>query len=181
MTQALLERNVVNSSYTGQFVASGALTPMQAKFVRVYCTNGGQGVAAALAAGYSERSVDGIAYHLSKLPHIRAAIHERLESKLNNGLAALAFKTLCDMLEAQDTPKAVKAKVAIWALEKAGHMAPKSNATPSGKPLNEMSIDELRSFVESGQKALSDLKPAIVIEADDKTAQPSIPSSSIAP
>ena len=64
----------------------GKLTPNQDQFVDAYVANGGNGAAAAILAGYSEKSAASAAHSLLRKSHITQEIYRRTVE--NIGLAA---------------------------------------------------------------------------------------------
>ena len=66
-------------------MAKNKLTPKQAKFVKEYKANGGNGTQAAIKAGYSENTADVIAVENLRKPNIRAALgveEEKMQKKI---------------------------------------------------------------------------------------------------
>ena len=73
-------------------MAKNKLTPKQAKFVKEYKANGGNGTQAAIKAGYSENTADVIAVENLRKPNIRAALgveEEKMQKKYDYTIGKL--------------------------------------------------------------------------------------------
>lgn len=82
---------------------------------------------------------------------VQQALREGREAQIRGDLASLATKTLKDlMLSGSD---AVRAKVAIWTLEAAGHGSKAEQEAE--KPMTEMSPAELERFIAKQQELIS--------------------------
>lgn len=137
----------------------GGLTEKQSRFVACYVMGSGNAKAAAKEAGYESAHQEG--WRLLQLPHIRAAICVARDRIIRTDLAQLGLATMRELMEDKETPAHVRLQAARWSLEAAGHAAAKSLGLPAAdKPLAEMSVDELKAFVEHGKTALDSLKSA---------------------
>lgn len=135
------------------------LTPVtanQQRFAAEYVRNGGNAVAAAIAAGYSEVSARQQGYALTSLPHVAALIRRELLRQLG-GHAVNAVDVLSSIMldEAMPPPSRVRAAIAI--LDRAGVTPPKrTEADEEGrKPLNKLSKEELATFIREAKAKLS--------------------------
>lgn len=148
--------NAIVKGRLGQFRATASLTPMQRDFVRHFVSNGGNMLQAAKAAGYTSRTST---YDLLNLPHVRNAVRIEREKSLDAGLPCLGVKIIREMLEDKDTSQAVRAKLAMWAVDRAH--PPKQQQLTDKKPIHQMSVEELEQFVKKGREALDNIKPAL--------------------
>lgn len=139
--------------------AAGMLTEKQAAFVGLYVELGGQQTKAAELAGYADPGAS--AYRLMRLSHVQAAIRgEQSRLVLQGGAKGLKW-----MVGALDDPKlagAVRFQAAKWLAEAAGHGLAAQRANlglpPTDKPLSEMTLDELDTFIAAGKRAVDTLK-----------------------
>lgn len=138
---------------------TSGLTEMQADFVRKYVGGLSQTEAARLA-GYSQPNVDG--YRLLRQQSVIEAVNRETERVLmtEGQQAALAF-----MIKApgnEKLPGAVRFQASKWLMEKAGHGLAAQRAAlglpANDKPLSEMSLAELDTFLHAGITALEHVK-----------------------
>lgn len=166
---------IVNSGRTGQFIPSGQLTEKQRLFVRCYVRNGGNAMAAARQAGYGgEGSARARSWELLQKPHILAAVRAERERYIASDLANLAAGTMRAILEDENAPRAVQFQAAKWCLERAGHKTDELEDLLNGrKSLNDMTIEELQTFINAGGAALEKLQHdrARVIDITPESAQ----------
>lgn len=153
---AFEEKSVVNGS-SGRFVATNALTELQSDFVREYVRNGGNVAQAAKAAGYKTTRH---CYEVLNLPHVRQAIQIEREKVLETDLPSLGVKVIKEMLQDVETPKAVKAKLAMWAVDRVHGTKAGTGIDGKGKSLDEMTFQELQDFAKKGRQALDEMERA---------------------
>jgi hypothetical protein len=154
---------------------------MQSAFVRYVAIEGMPLCKAAEAAGYSYPATAGSV--TARLPHVRAAIQAQRQTAIETDLAALGLRTMRNLMADEMTPAPVRFQAAKWSLEAAGHSAAQREAglPVHDKPLAEMSLSELESFIARGESALGKLKtvagPVIDVAADSVPAPDSAPDS----
>jgi hypothetical protein len=126
------------------------LTTQQAEFSRQYVLNGGDGTAAAKAAGFSERSAAQRAYELRQKPHVQEAIH-REQRRAFTELASISLAQAKAMLEDPKTPAGARVELVKTMLDRAGLAALRGGDADDGegKSLREMSLDELEEIARS--------------------------------
>ena len=131
------------------------LTEKQRLFIREYVSQSGNRSAAAKSAGISRASAD---YYLG-VPHVIDEIYRMRDAWLRTDLAQQAGAVLAGLLNSETTPAMVRYQAARYVLEMAGHEKPQQNqALNNDKPLTEMTIEELQTFINAGTGALKDLK-----------------------
>lgn len=153
----------VRNGRDGRFLSSvstDSLTPQQRTLVNEWLRNGGNAKAAGQAAGYSPTSV----YATLKLPHVREAVQQGIDTGLRTEGAALAWGCIRSMLTDGSVPAAVRLQAARWTLEHAGLGLAAQQARlglPSADaPLVSMNEAALVAFVEAGRAALAGLQTA---------------------
>jgi len=155
---------------------SAGLTAMQAAFVRHVALDCMTQTKAAEAAGYAQPAARAV--ELVRTPHVMAAIHAARSAIINTDLAALGLRTMRDLMADPSNPAPVRFQAAKWSLEAAGHKAEQDKAglPAHERPLHEMSLTELESFIARGEGALSKLRnvgPTIDVQTDSNA--PNIP------
>ena len=131
------------------------LTEKQRLFIREYVSQSGNRAAAAKSAGISRASAD---YNLG-VPAVIDEIYRLRDSWLRTDLAQQAGAVLAGLLNSETTPAMVRYQAARYVLEMAGHEKPQQNqALNNDKPLTEMTLEELQTFINAGTGALKDLK-----------------------
>lgn len=154
--------NVTQDS-RGRISGSRGLTSMQRLFVVAFVANGGNGRAAAKAAGYADP--DAAQYNLVRSAHVAAAIADARQRKISE-LATAGLDLLEQVI--RGTLDGVKPKERLEAskfvINLAGHVAPKAadGDTDDDKPLEEMTIQELEDFVRRGEEAAKRAKQPII-------------------
>lgn len=127
------------------------LTAQQAAFSAEYVRNGGDGCAAAIKAGFSAKSAAQRAWELRQKPHVLEAIH-RGQRRAFTELASIALGQAKAMLEDPKTPAGARVELIKTMCDRAGLSAVRSDGgadNGDGKPLREMSIDELEEIARS--------------------------------
>src|SRR6202008_566262 len=94
-------------------------TDMQRRFALEYASNGGNGTAAAKAAGYSERSAHELARQLLEKPHVREMVHQELV-KLRFHAGAVGLGALTRIATNEEAPPAARVAAARLLVEYAG-------------------------------------------------------------
>lgn len=148
---------VIMNGRGGRFVGTGGLTKKQQKFIHAYVEGGGNGQAAARAAGYRVSTHGGRTVHrLLSDPLIRQAIHNERERRIGTKLASSALSVLEGLMTSPETPAPVRYQSARTVLQMAGHGAAEqaSTQTPIDRPLVELSLAELEAFVRDGEALL---------------------------
>lgn len=146
---------------TGQFykATTTGLSEKQAEFVKRYVSGQTQ-TEAARAAGYSSPATD--AWRLLRTQSVIDAITRETEQRLmtEGQMAALSFMVKAPLNE--KLPGAVRFQASKWLMEKAGHGLAAQRAAlglpVSDKPLSEMSLAELDTFLHAGITALEHVK-----------------------
>jgi len=88
---------------------------------------------------------------------VQAAIKLEREKLVNTEGASLALATVMELIRDEDTPKAVRLKGAMWLYQLAHPDSQAKLPGAGGKPLSEMTMEELQSYVAEGRKTLDDL------------------------
>lgn len=141
--------------------ALAKLTDMQARYVVAFVENGGDGAAAARAAGYaSDRQQS---WALQQSPAVQEAIWQ-VQQREFAGLASNSIKLLrliiargIREIEAGQPVRQVFVDAAAKALDRAGHVAKTKLKQEDGeKRLEDMSADELRTYIDKARGRLAD-------------------------
>lgn len=154
----------------GTITGVSGLTEKQALFVRKFIELGGALSKAAEAAGYADPPSS--AHYLMRQPHILAAIRAEREREIQTKGATTAWATMLDLMTNPKYTGAVKFQAAKWTLEAAGHGLDAHRAAlglpHADKPLSEMSLEEIETFIVAGRRAVDTLKEekARVIEGE---------------
>jgi len=131
------------------------LTEKQRLFIKEYVRCGGSRAAAAKNAGCSR----GYGDYVLGLPEVVDEIHRLRHNWVQTDLAEKASAVLVGLLDREDTPARVRFEAARYVLSLAGHEKPEQNqALDADKPLTEMSLAELQTFINAGTDALEALK-----------------------
>lgn len=121
------------------------LTDRQAAFVHHLVTTGCTQTEAARVAGYSEPKQE--AYRLTRLAHVRAAIHEERERVIMCYLPNVALQTIKEVMLDKSYPASARVSAARTAFEVAGMFDKTGRDTATGKTLQEMSAEELSDTI----------------------------------
>ena len=151
-----------------------ALTDQQAHFVREYVKNGGNGSAAAIAAGYAKDRAVQTAYDLTKREKITNAIKLQQSRYINGELSNVALGTLSNIMRDETAPAAARVQASRWVLEAAGHglpaaaLAARLGMDGADKPLSEFSLADLEEMTRRAAESLDRMRTvnAPTIEAD---------------
>jgi hypothetical protein len=150
-----LHRNGVTNGHAGRFTPTHALNKSQGVFVREFVANGGDRQKAAMLAGYSDPRTEG--YRLLNTQKVRDAIKHEQERVITCEGGSRALAAMLELL-GDETPHNVRFQAAKWILEAAGLglAANVANVCDSeeGKPLFEMSLQELHEVVQRGAQGL---------------------------
>jgi len=142
---------------SGQGGDGVSLTEMQRYYVAEFVANGGNGSAAATAAGYSAPGQE--AYRLNRLPHIQAAIRaEQLRLIGTEGLA-VGVRTLLQVAGDLGAPAGARVQAAGKLVDRAlgavTALAPDKDQ--AGKPLTAQALAELRQGLAGDAAKLAEL------------------------
>ena len=172
--KAVAERITLNGR-GGRFTGTGTLTSKQRAFVREYVRNGGNGAAAMRAAGYRTAHPAKGVYRLLNCPVMRHAIHQEREKLIEGKLANSALSVLEELMNNRETPAPVRYQSARTVLQMAGHGAGAEREAPAhiDRPLIEMSVEELESFVKDGETLLRVAQAAARVQ-QDRARQPMV-------
>ena len=97
------------------------LTKQQEAFVLHYVIGGGNATAAAIAAGYSERTAREQGYQLLRKSHVREAVHrELMRQRVRSGVVGL--NALVQIAEDAKAPAAARVAAARALMEHAGQL-----------------------------------------------------------
>ena len=96
-------------------------TEMQQRFAIEYANNGGNGTAAAKAAGYSEKSAHEIARQLLEKPAVQTMIHKEL-MRLRYRSGVVGLNALTQIAEDTRLPAAARVQAARALMEHAGQL-----------------------------------------------------------
>ena len=140
--------------------ADGKVTEARATFIRVYARTG-LSTFAAEQAGYG--SPDRAGFRLRNDPKVIKAVLEARQAAIESDLGGLAYAELLHLItDRERTPPSVRFAAIKWTLETAGHGTPLAMAPDGGKALADMTLAELSSFIQQGDKVLAGLQQATV-------------------
>ncbi len=172
-----MPKGMVVQDEGGRFVGVRGLTDMERAFVQEYLVNGGKQKAAATVAGYADPSACG--WHLSRSPKIQSALRVLRQRKiLALATAGLAFVE-ATIEGTNDATMSQRLKASMWAVELAGHVAPKpgQEQPDEDKPMAEMTVSELEGVIRRGEEAIRRAQqPTIEGEAVTVEDAPSVPA-----
>lgn len=131
--------------------AALGLTEKQGQFVRYFTLNGGNATEAARLAGYANPGPTGFA--LKNLPHVASAIARQIRREIETDGYRLAWGVIKQALERDDVRFETRAKAAFKVVDLV-HARQDRQREEGDKRPEDMSADELRSVLESSQKAL---------------------------
>jgi len=99
------------------------MTEMQERFAAEYAMNGGDSTAAAIAAGYSEKSAGDMGRRTLAFPHVEAAVLKEL-IKLRSRSAAIGLNAMIQIAVNERAPAAARVSAARSLMEHAGLLGP---------------------------------------------------------
>lgn len=136
-------------------VLNKEFTDKQRAFVRAIIS-GRDKTTAAIDAGYSKDTAQEISWAMMQQPAIIAAVQVGVARDLATA-APVALKVLYDYVGDKTIDPRLRVVCARDILNRAGHIAPKAVAASSSavKPLNEMSMTELRELADKLEDELS--------------------------
>ena len=151
-----------------------ALNDQQAAFVREYVKNGGNGTAAAIAAGYGKERATQTAYDLTRHEKITNAIKSQQARYISGELSNVALGTLSNIMRDETAPAAARVQASRWVLEAAGHglpaaaLAARLGMDGADKPLSEFSLADLEEMTRRAADSLDRMRSvnAPIIEAN---------------
>lgn len=162
-----IKRKVDNMSKN--LPALAKLTGAQAAYVVAFVENGGKGGEAARTAGYAEPRQE--SWRLQQNPEIMRAIFD-LQKQEFSKLSGKALSFLSGVLDqgqkrlaAGEKISAVYVDAAKTVLDRAGHVSKNKEKQEDKTPgIGDMTKDELREFIERGQRRLSDEIEATAVD-----------------
>jgi hypothetical protein len=120
--------SVIEGSVTASVVSpapdTDGLNDRQAAFVDAYCDNGGDGQAAALAAGYADSSAANMGTRNLLKPAIQSAIEQRVRAGRGSALLKATERLFRIMEDSEDDRAVVQAAVAV--MDRYGMAVPKA-------------------------------------------------------
>lgn len=145
-------------------------TEKQARFVAAYVVNGGNATAAALEAGYSEKSASDIGYRLAKLPHINEAImSELLQHKSRAGAVGLA--AVVKVAQSDSAPAAARVAAGRTLMEFAELVGPGARlADGTRNPVQGAAAPDYKAILDSFANISRVAIAAAVVETDRPSA-----------
>jgi len=156
----------------GAFRNAGQLTAAQRNFCTAYVRTGGNAKAAAIEAGYSPRWARRAAGELLQNDRVIEGIHRERARLIQGKGATVAAGTLLELAGDDATPANVRYQAARYLMECAGHgpqNAKENNDLSRDKPLSEMTVEELETFIQAGRQAVEQERRTIdghVVRAD---------------
>jgi hypothetical protein len=160
---------------------ANALTDQQAHFVREYVKNGGNGSAAAIAAGYAKDRAPKTAYDLTRHEKILNAIKLQQARYISGELSNVALGTLSNIMRDETAPAAARVQASRWVLEAAGHglpaaaLAARLGMDGSDKPLSEFSLADLEEMTRRAAESLERMRTVSAPTIEAESVQPLIP------
>lgn len=127
---------------------------------------------AAEAIGYNRAS----AYRLAATPAVARAIQAEIARLLVTEAAPLAFNQVRKILKDDSTSPRVRADLATKVLQLAG-VGQRHAESAIDKPLNEMSSEELRTYVERNRAEIDRLESELAARAKEVSVPDSEPSA----
>ncbi len=129
------------------------LTENQAEFISNLVREGCNPTEAARRAGYAHPKQR--AHELLRKPHVAEAIRQEQSRLIGSDLANVALRTLKSIMETDDSPPSARVAASRAVLEAGGYFKKDGNSSNSfGKPIDDMSPDELDDFIREGQKMI---------------------------
>jgi hypothetical protein len=150
----------------------GHLTEQQRRFVIHLASDSCSAAEAARRAGYSQNSAKEIASQLLRKDHVAAAVRKE-QARVLGTLGGKALKVIGDILDDANAPLGVKLDASKTVLDRIGLVAartPAHAAAIDDRPLNEMSMDELRALLAAIEIAKANQQPVTVDKATDGSA-----------
>lgn len=124
------------------------MTEMQERFAVEYAMNGGDATAAAIAAGYSEKSACDIGRRTLTLPHVQATVLREL-TKLRFRSGAIGLNAMIQVATNEKAPAAARVSAARSLMEHAGLVGTakemddvRNSAEKSGKVIDYIAVLE---------------------------------------
>ena len=148
---------LMNRAPDGSFRSAAQLTNAQRTFAAAYARTGGNARAAAIEAGYSPKGARDTAAELLRNDRVLQAVHRERVRLIQGKGAAVGLDTMLELASDRDTPSNVQFQAARYLMECAGHgpqNAKENNDLQQDKPLSEMTVEELETFVHAGRQAV---------------------------
>ena len=160
-------RDVAASNDGSLVVMTTEILDQQRAFAEAYVLGCGNATKAAIDAGYSAASARQTASRLLHTPHVQEAIRRAQTHALKGRLASKAQGVLEKILDDDSAPAGVRVDAAKTVLDRAALPAVRvpEGEQDIGKPLSELSLNELDDFIRRGYLKLDVLK-AKTLDAD---------------
>lgn len=159
-----------------------AIDAREKAFVREYVRTGGNGVAAALKAGYAEPKVAAI--ELTRRASLSLAIRAEQIRYVSGELGSCALRTIAQVMRDESFRASDRLAAARLAMEAARMIGRAAADAPRERPIAEMSTAELDAMLAQTQAALSQLtaerrtiehKPAADTSSDAQSTDVPVP------
>ena len=159
----------------GRFMTGArGLTEQQTAFVRAFVANGGIAARAAKTAGYQSPNPE--SWRLMQNSAVIGAIQDETARLIATG-GAVGVATIIRLAQDLAAPAAAQFSAAKWLAEAGGHGLAVTKAGMgqdlTDKPLEDMSLAELQTFITAGSLALKQTRAksagAITVESVDVT------------
>lgn len=129
-----------------------SLTDLQRAFVVAYVDSGGEATESARVAGYADPRVS--SFRLLRLAHVQRAIRDEQRRVIDCDLYSLSVKQAKMLLADPDTPKGAKVTLILGVWDRGGPTKRSGDQEKEFKSLEEMSINELESFIREKEAKL---------------------------
>lgn len=140
-------------------MARRRLTPMQREFARHMARTGDREYAAA-KAGYASPRVAG--WKLLENPEVELATRELQQHFALDKAGAISIVTLVEVATGKAFPAGARVSAAKELRQMSGIGV---DEAPSGKDLSDMSPEELRRFIDAGERRVETMKRALADQA----------------
>lgn len=139
------------------------LTEKQEAFAAYFVATGGDGKAAARAAGYAERHCAQEAYRLTRNPGVQRLIRQEQQRVIGGRLCSQALGVLESIMLDPSAPAGARVDACKTILDRGGLPAiPANMIVPEGlageRPLADMSLEDVKAFIAEGRARLQMMK-----------------------
>lgn len=135
------------------------LTEKQEAFAAYFVAAGGDGKAAARAAGYAERHCAQEAYRLTRNPAVQAMIRKEQQRVIGGRLCSQALGVLESIMLDTSAPAGARVDAAKTLLDRGGLPAIPANLiiqdAANGDRLADMSLEDMQAFVTEGRARIA--------------------------
>ncbi len=128
------------------------LTKIQSTFVRYLVRDQLNPTEAARLAGYAHPKQR--AYELLSKPNVQAAVRQQQARLIDGHLGNVALKTLENVMMSETVPASARVAAARAVLEAGGYFRRDPREELENKSMEEMSQEELKTFVSNGRQKL---------------------------